>query len=246
MIYVLAFQFHAYLQCSGAQLTKCLNTVLKVKALVGALNQEKALVGAFSVIVKSSRTFVWSSTWQPRMETESGMRMQERRKSTTLWWKSSAWDHLASVSVSRACFEWELKGGVCCIQYNCCNLRNAEARHCHNIALPACQFASLPLQLRPLCHCSHSSKIAQLWCWAASYGMGVILTFLWVVFSFFFCCCLYHVPCTCWTCPASRSATSAADLPRSRAPPGSPGSSPLTRGRPCKNICKHVKIFIKI
>ena len=51
MIYVLAFQFHAYLQCLGAQLAKCLNTVLKVKALVGALNQEKALVGAFSVIV---------------------------------------------------------------------------------------------------------------------------------------------------------------------------------------------------
>ena len=54
MIYVLAFQFHAYLQCLGAQLTKCLNTVLKVKAIVGALNQEKALVGAFSVIVKTS------------------------------------------------------------------------------------------------------------------------------------------------------------------------------------------------
>ena len=30
---------------------------LNVKALVGAFNQEKALVGAFSVIVKSSRTF---------------------------------------------------------------------------------------------------------------------------------------------------------------------------------------------
>jgi len=28
-----------------------------VKALVGAFNQEKALVGAFSVIVKSSGTF---------------------------------------------------------------------------------------------------------------------------------------------------------------------------------------------
>ena len=32
-----------------------------VKALVGAFNQEKALVGAFCVIVKSSRTFVGSS-----------------------------------------------------------------------------------------------------------------------------------------------------------------------------------------
>ena len=34
-----------------------LNSVLNVKALVGAFNQEKALVGAFSVIVKSSGTF---------------------------------------------------------------------------------------------------------------------------------------------------------------------------------------------
>ena len=32
--------------------------VLNVKALVCAFNQEKALVWAFSVIVKSSRTFV--------------------------------------------------------------------------------------------------------------------------------------------------------------------------------------------
>ena len=32
-----------------------------MKALVGAFNKEEALVGAFSVIVKSSRTFVYSS-----------------------------------------------------------------------------------------------------------------------------------------------------------------------------------------
>ena len=31
----------------------CLNSVLNVKALVGAFNQEKALIGAFSVIVKT-------------------------------------------------------------------------------------------------------------------------------------------------------------------------------------------------
>ena len=36
----------------NARLAKCLNSVLNVKALVGAFNQEKALVGAFSVIVK--------------------------------------------------------------------------------------------------------------------------------------------------------------------------------------------------
>ena len=40
------------------------DSVLNVKALVAAFNQEKALVGAFFVIVKSSRTFVWSSIYQ--------------------------------------------------------------------------------------------------------------------------------------------------------------------------------------
>ena len=32
---------------------KCLNSVLNVKVVVGAFNQEKALVGAFTVIVKT-------------------------------------------------------------------------------------------------------------------------------------------------------------------------------------------------
>ena len=36
----------------NACLSQCLNSVLNVKALVGTFNQEKALVGAFSVIVK--------------------------------------------------------------------------------------------------------------------------------------------------------------------------------------------------
>ena len=35
----------------------CFLIVLIVKALLGTFNQEKALVGAFSVIMKSSRTF---------------------------------------------------------------------------------------------------------------------------------------------------------------------------------------------
>ena len=38
-----------------ACLAKCLNSVLNVKALVGAFNQEKAPVGAFSVIVQLHR-----------------------------------------------------------------------------------------------------------------------------------------------------------------------------------------------
>ena len=36
----------------NAFLALCLNSVLNVKALVGTFNQEKALVGAFFVIVK--------------------------------------------------------------------------------------------------------------------------------------------------------------------------------------------------
>ena len=41
------------------------HSVLNVKAQVAAFNLETALVGAFSVIVKSSRTFVCSSKAQP-------------------------------------------------------------------------------------------------------------------------------------------------------------------------------------
>ena len=36
--------------------------VLNVKVLVGAFNQEEVLVGVFSMIVKTSRTFVSSSS----------------------------------------------------------------------------------------------------------------------------------------------------------------------------------------
>ena len=58
MSFVSGSQFHVYLQWVNAY---CLNSVLNVKALVGAFNQEKALVGAFSVIVKSSQNFVYPS-----------------------------------------------------------------------------------------------------------------------------------------------------------------------------------------
>ena len=46
-------QFHVYLQFLDTCLAKCLNSVLNVKAVVGAFNQEKALEEAFSVIVKT-------------------------------------------------------------------------------------------------------------------------------------------------------------------------------------------------
>ena len=39
----------------------CLKCVLNVKALVGAFNQEKALVGAFSVIVQLHRLIVYTA-----------------------------------------------------------------------------------------------------------------------------------------------------------------------------------------
>ena len=52
MTFVLAFQFHVYILWVYNCLACFLNSVLNVKALVGAFNQEKALVGAFSVIVK--------------------------------------------------------------------------------------------------------------------------------------------------------------------------------------------------
>ena len=45
-------QMHVYLPGVNGYLAQCLNSVLNVKALVGTFNQEKALVGAFSVIVQ--------------------------------------------------------------------------------------------------------------------------------------------------------------------------------------------------
>ena len=43
-------------------LAKCLDNVLKVTAVVVTFNQEKALVGAFSVIVKLRRLIVYSNS----------------------------------------------------------------------------------------------------------------------------------------------------------------------------------------
>ena len=56
MTFASASQFHIYI----VGLRLCLSN-LNVKALVGTFNQKKALVGAFSMIVKSLRTFVSSS-----------------------------------------------------------------------------------------------------------------------------------------------------------------------------------------
>ena len=49
---MLVSQFLVYLPWINAHLALCPNSVLNVKVLVGAVNLEKALVGAFSVFVK--------------------------------------------------------------------------------------------------------------------------------------------------------------------------------------------------
>ena len=51
MIFVPATHFHIYLPSLGARLAQCLSCVLNVKVVVAAFNQEKALGGAFSVIM---------------------------------------------------------------------------------------------------------------------------------------------------------------------------------------------------
>ena len=54
MTFALAFEFHVYLLWGQRLFSIVSYSVLNVKVLVGAFNQEKALVEAFSVIVKSS------------------------------------------------------------------------------------------------------------------------------------------------------------------------------------------------
>ena len=53
-----------HLSTMGGNLAQCLKRFLNVKALICTFNKDKALVDAFfiSVIIKSSRTFVCSST----------------------------------------------------------------------------------------------------------------------------------------------------------------------------------------
>ena len=46
----------------NTRLAWCLNSVLNVKVLVAAFNQEKALVGAFSVILQFYRLIVYSTS----------------------------------------------------------------------------------------------------------------------------------------------------------------------------------------
>ena len=54
--FVSVFQFHVYLPWVDSRLSLCLNSVFNVKVL-GPFNQEKALVGDFSEIVKANGSF---------------------------------------------------------------------------------------------------------------------------------------------------------------------------------------------
>ena len=60
MTYVLASNFMSTYCGVNACLAKCLYSVIDVKAVVAVLNWEKALVGAFSVIVQLHRFIVYS------------------------------------------------------------------------------------------------------------------------------------------------------------------------------------------
>ena len=49
--------------CVGDPISRLSNRFLNVKAVVAAFNQEKALVGAFSVIVQLHRLIVYQHCW---------------------------------------------------------------------------------------------------------------------------------------------------------------------------------------
>ena len=62
LTFALGNQLHLYLQWINVCVALSHKCALNVKAVVAAFNQEKYQLGAFSVIVKSTRTFVSSST----------------------------------------------------------------------------------------------------------------------------------------------------------------------------------------
>ena len=79
MIIASASQFHVYLPWGRCPFSIVSNSVLNVKAVVAAsFNQEKALVGAFSVIVQLHRLIVYSTNQEPprryQIRTQPGIR----------------------------------------------------------------------------------------------------------------------------------------------------------------------------
>ena len=71
-------------------LTSVYNSVLNVKALVGAFNQEKALVGAFSVIVKLQTLFPARVVSHLKKSMSPSMLPDRTMPSATTAWKSTA------------------------------------------------------------------------------------------------------------------------------------------------------------
>ena len=63
-------QFRVYLPWVNAHLAHCPNSVLTMKALLGTCNQEKALVGAFSMIVKTEGSFAALISSEQQSETK--------------------------------------------------------------------------------------------------------------------------------------------------------------------------------
>ena len=102
MIIALASQFHVYLPWRGVnvRLTKCLNIVLNVKALVDAFNQKKALVEwPFSWLRTFGWTFVSSSSSAPL--DSPGCRTPRWR-----WRCSSGWAGTRWRPAGRGCPGW--------------------------------------------------------------------------------------------------------------------------------------------
>ena len=100
MTFASASQFHVYLPWGQYPFSiVSYNSVLNVKALVGTFNQEKALVGAFPVIVQLQRLIVYTALvlsvkcsvtefyWQ-RYE----ILYRRRHNIATLWMTLSTWE----------------------------------------------------------------------------------------------------------------------------------------------------------
>ena len=98
---------------------------MKAKALVGTFNQEKVIVGAFSMIVKYSRRFVWSSStdgtchrtrWTCAPQKVSCFQQPPAAAGSTKPWKHRKWVRLNS---SGLCSGPAAAAFISSIEWNC-------------------------------------------------------------------------------------------------------------------------------
>ena len=96
MTFMSGTQFYIYLLWVNALLAKCLKSVLNVKVVVAAFNQEKAILGAFSVIVKlkTSWRFLYSSTTNDKCI----LRCCKSAGSLPGWWGGLLWWRLTEAA----------------------------------------------------------------------------------------------------------------------------------------------------